>query len=108
MNLGADKATSRRAVKATTLLSLQAVGVILYVAQHAFIPVAMALFLALLLSPAVNRLQRWHVPRGLAVAIVMLVVLLAAADAVKAEDKNSTDHIRIAKHGTVTVDDRYI
>jgi predicted PurR-regulated permease PerM len=84
VNPGADEATSRRPVKATTLLSLLAVGVILYVAQDAFIPVAMALFLALLLSPAVDRLQRWHVPRGLAVAIVMLVVLLAAAGAVNA------------------------
>jgi predicted PurR-regulated permease PerM len=84
VNPGADEATSRRPVKATTLLALLAVGVILYVAQDAFIPVAMALFLALLLSPAVDRLQRWHVPRGLAVAIVMLVVLLAAAGAVNA------------------------
>jgi predicted PurR-regulated permease PerM len=71
-------------VKATTLLTLLAVGAILYVAQDAFIPVAMALFLALLLSPAVDRLQSWHVPRGLAVALVMLVVLLAAAGAVNA------------------------
>jgi predicted PurR-regulated permease PerM len=84
VNPGADEATSRRPVKATTLLTLLAVGVILYVAQDAFIPVAMALFLALLLSPAVDRLQRWHVPRGLAVAIVMLVVLLAAAGSVNA------------------------
>jgi len=83
-SVGADEATSRRPVKATTLLSLLAVGVILYVAQDAFIPVAMAVFLALLLSPAVDRLQRWHVPRGPAVAIVMLVVLLAAAGAVNA------------------------
>jgi predicted PurR-regulated permease PerM len=71
-------------VKATTLLALLAVGVILYVAQDAFIPVAMASFLALLLSPAVDRLQRWHVPRGLAVATVMLLVLLAGAGAVHA------------------------
>lgn len=83
-SVGADEATSRRPVKATTLLSLLAVGVILYAAQDAFIPVAMALFLALLLSPAVDRLQRWRIPRGLAVAIVMLVVLLAAAGAVNA------------------------
>ncbi len=60
MNQGADEAAARRPVKATTLLTLLAVGVILYVAQDAFIPVAMALFLALLLSPAVDRLQRWH------------------------------------------------
>ena len=84
MSEGADDVDQPPRVKATTLLVLLAVGVILYVAQDAFIPVAMALFLALLLFPAVDRLQRWHVPRGLAVAIVMLVVLLAAAGAVNA------------------------
>jgi predicted PurR-regulated permease PerM len=84
VNQEADDVTPRRPVKATTLLALLAVGVILYVAQDAFIPVAMASFLALLLSPAVDRLQRWRVPRGLAVATVMLVVLLAGAGAVHA------------------------
>ena len=78
MSEGADRVDQPPRVKATTLLVLLAVGVILYVAQDAFIPVAMALFLALLLFPAVDRLQRWHVPRGLAVAIVMLVVGLLA------------------------------
>lgn len=84
MNQGANDIHHQRPVKATTLLALLAVGVILYFAQDAFIPVAMALFLALLLSPAVDRLHRWHVPRGLAVAVVMLAVLLAAAGAVNA------------------------
>jgi predicted PurR-regulated permease PerM len=74
----------QRPVRATTVLAVLAVGVILYIAQDAFIPVAMALFLALLLSPAVDRLHRWRVPRGLAVAIVMLAVLLAGAGAVNA------------------------
>jgi predicted PurR-regulated permease PerM len=73
-----------RLVNATVLLAFVAVGVILYFAQDAFIPVALAVFLALLLTPAVDRLQRWHVPRGLAVTIVMLGVLLAGAGAVNA------------------------
>ncbi|GIM91540.1 AI-2E family transporter [Paractinoplanes toevensis] len=34
-----------------------------------------ALFLAIGLNPAVERLRKWHVPRGAAVAIVALVVL---------------------------------
>ena len=84
VNQGADDIHPQRPVKATTLLAFLAVGVILYFAQDAFIPVAMALFLALLLFPAVDRLHRWHVPRGLAVTIVMLAVLLAAAGAVNA------------------------
>ena len=74
----------RPVMKAATLLAFLAVGVILYFAQDAFIPVAVALFLALLLFPAVDGLHRWRVPRGLAVAIVMLAVLLAGAGAVNA------------------------
>ena len=71
-------------VNATVLLAFLAVTVLLYFAQDAFIPVAVALFIALLLTPAVDRLQRWHVPHGLAVTIVMLGVLLAGAGAVNA------------------------
>ncbi len=42
-----------------------------YFAQDVLIPVAMALFLALLLTPAVDRLQSWGMRRGFAVTIVM-------------------------------------
>lgn len=70
--------------KAIILLSFLAVGAVLYFAQDVFIPVAVALFLALLLTPAVDRLQRWHLSRGIAVIVVMLVVFAAAAAAVNA------------------------
>ena len=70
--------------KAIILLSMLAVGALLYFAQDVFIPVAVSLFLALLLTPAVDRLQRWRVPRGLAVAIVLLVVFAAAGAAINA------------------------
>jgi len=70
--------------KAIILLSFLAVGAVLYFAQDVFIPVAVALFLTLLLTPAVDRLQRWHMSRGLAVIIVMLVVFAAAAAAINA------------------------
>jgi predicted PurR-regulated permease PerM len=70
--------------KAVILLSILAVGAVLYFAQDVFIPVAVALFLALLLTPAVDRLQRWRLPRGLAVAAVMCVVFAAGVAAVNA------------------------
>ena len=41
-------------MNATALLAFLAVGAVLYFAQDAFIPVAFALFLALLLTPAVT------------------------------------------------------
>jgi predicted PurR-regulated permease PerM len=70
--------------KAIILLSLLAVGVILYLAQDVFIPIAIALFLALLLTPAVDRLQQLRLRRGFAVVIVLLVVFATAAAAINA------------------------
>jgi predicted PurR-regulated permease PerM len=52
--------------EAATLLAFLAVGAILYFAAVAFIPVALALFFALLLSPADDGLQRLRLPRAVA------------------------------------------
>lgn len=43
------------------------------------LPFALAAFIALLMDPAVNLLERWRLPRGMAVAAVMLLGVLAAA-----------------------------
>jgi predicted PurR-regulated permease PerM len=69
----------RRVMKVCVLLAVLSVGAVLYFAAVAFIPVALALFFALLLSPAVDSLQRLHLPRALAAALVMLALLLAGA-----------------------------
>jgi predicted PurR-regulated permease PerM len=70
--------------KAVWLVAIIGVGVILYFAQDIFIPIAVAVFLALLLTPAVDRLQRWRLRRGIAVSVVMLVVLASAVAAINA------------------------
>jgi predicted PurR-regulated permease PerM len=70
--------------KAVIVLSFIAIGVVLYLAQDVLIPVAIALFLALLLTPAVDALQRLKMRRGFAVTIVMIVVFAASAAAVNA------------------------
>src|SRR5688572_6383925 len=70
--------------KAVWLVAIMGVGAVLYFAQDVLIPVAMALFLAMLLTPAVDRLQRWGFRRGLAVVVVLLVVLAATAAALNA------------------------
>lgn len=57
-------------------------GALLYVAQTAFIPVAIALFLSTLLTPAVDVLHRWRVPRAFAALLVSIVVLAALAGAI--------------------------
>jgi predicted PurR-regulated permease PerM len=92
--------------KAVILLSFLAVGAVLYVAQDVFIPVAVALFLALLLTPAVDRLQVWGLRRGLAVAVVMLVVFAAAAAAVNAVWSPATDWLARAPQTFREIDPR--
>jgi predicted PurR-regulated permease PerM len=71
-------------MKAVWLVALVGVGTVLYLAQDVMIPVAMALFLAMLLTPAVDRLQRFGIRRGIAVGVVMAVVLGSTAAAVNA------------------------
>jgi len=92
--------------KAIILLSFLAVGAVLYFAQDVFIPVAVALFLALLLTPAVDRLQRWHLRRGLAVVVVMLVVFAATAAAVNAVWNPAADWLARAPQTIREIDPR--
>lgn len=92
--------------KAVILLSVLAVGTVLYFAQDIFIPVALALFLALLLTPAVDRLQRWHMRRGFAVAIVMLVVFAASAAAINAAWTPATEWLARAPQTMRQIDPR--
>jgi predicted PurR-regulated permease PerM len=70
--------------RAVWLVALMGAGVVLYFAQDVLIPVAMAVFLALLLTPAVDRLQLWGLRRGFAVVVVMFLVLAATAAAINA------------------------
>ena len=53
-------------VKAVWLVAIMGAGAVLYIAQDVLIPVAMAIFLALLLAPAVDRLQGLGMRRGFA------------------------------------------
>jgi predicted PurR-regulated permease PerM len=92
--------------KAVILLSFLAVGAVLYFAQDVFIPVAVALFLALLLTPAVDRLQRWRLPRGAAVATVMFVVLAAAGFAINAVWTPATEWLARAPQTLRKIDPR--
>jgi predicted PurR-regulated permease PerM len=92
--------------KAVILLSILAVGALLYFAQDVFIPVAIALFLAMLLTPAVDRLQRWKIRRGFAVAIVLIVVFFAAAAAINAIWTPATEWLARAPQTMRKIDPR--
>src|SRR5262245_52939133 len=93
-------------VKAVWLVAIMGVGAVLYIAQDVLIPVAMALFLALLLTPAVDRLQRWGLRRGIAVAAVMFVVCGAAAAAVNAAWGPATEWLARAPQTLRQIDPR--
>jgi predicted PurR-regulated permease PerM len=56
----------------------------LHLARSAVVPVLFAMFLALLLSPAVAALARWRVPRAVAAAIVVAALVAAVALALNA------------------------
>jgi len=63
------------------LLIGAAVIVVLYFARQVLVPFALAVLFAFLLSPVVNLLERWRLPRVLAIGLV-LVVSCAAIGAV--------------------------
>ena len=101
-----DTTPDPKLVKAVWLVAIMGVGAVLYFAQDVCIPVAMALFLALLLTPAVDRLCRWHIRRGFAVAIVMCVVFAAAALAVNSAWTPATEWLARAPQTMRKIDPR--
>ncbi len=67
---------ARDAVTAVKALAWGAFGLLLYEAHIAFVPIALALLFALILSSPVEALHRWRIPRG-ASALLILVTTLA-------------------------------
>jgi predicted PurR-regulated permease PerM len=62
-------------MKSVKALLAGAIGLLLYFAHFAFIPVALALLLALVLSGPVEALHGWRVPRSVSAAILLIVTL---------------------------------
>jgi predicted PurR-regulated permease PerM len=54
-----------------------ALGLLLYVAHAAFIPVALALLFALILSGPVEALHKTHIPRSVSASLILVLVLTA-------------------------------
>lgn len=101
-----DDRPDPKLVKAVWLVAILGLGVVCYFAQDVLIPVAMALFLTLLLTPSVDRLQGWGLPRGLAVAIVMLVVCATVVGAVNAAWRPATEWLARAPQTLRQIDPR--
>jgi predicted PurR-regulated permease PerM len=66
-------------ITAVRLLVAGAVGLLLYVGHVAFVPVALALLLALVLSGPVEYLYRFHVPRSLSATLIVVAIVGAGA-----------------------------
>lgn len=67
---------------AIKILAFGAVGLLLYEAHVAFIPIALALLCALILSGPVEALFKLHVPRSLSATIILFVIMGLVAGAV--------------------------
>ena len=59
-------------VTGVRLLVAGAIGLLLYFGHVAFVPVALALLLALVLSGPVEALHAWRVPRSLSAAVLLI------------------------------------
>jgi predicted PurR-regulated permease PerM len=68
-----------RQITAPKLLTLGALGLLLYVAHQAFIPIALALLAALILSGPVEMLLKFRIPRGLSATVILIFFLAATA-----------------------------
>jgi predicted PurR-regulated permease PerM len=71
-----------RKLSPTKILVMGALGLLLYVAHAAFIPVALALLAALILSGPVEALHRLHIPRSISAAIILILALAATSEVV--------------------------
>jgi predicted PurR-regulated permease PerM len=70
----AERKTSRKGTS-VKLLVAGAIGLLLYWAHVAFVPVALALLLALVLSSPVEAMHGWGVPRSVSAAVLMIAIL---------------------------------
>jgi predicted PurR-regulated permease PerM len=68
-----------RQITAAKLLVLGAFGLLLYVAHRAFIPIALALLAALILSGPVETLLKFRIPRSLSATVILIFFLAATA-----------------------------
>lgn len=69
-------------ITAAKVLVIGGIGLLLYVAHAAFIPIALGLLFALILSGPVEALHKFRVPRSLSAGIILVIVLALMAGTV--------------------------
>lgn len=90
-------ATLRMAVDdcsiALTVLAVIAVVFALHWAQAVFIPLMLGVMISYALSPPVNLMQRWHVPRTIGAGLLLLAIVGGAGSAVYSLGEEASDMI---------------
>ncbi len=90
MSVDTDSATARRGTgrargtfSAVKALAWGAFGLLLYEAHIAFVPIALALLFALILSSPVEALHRWRIPRGVSALLILVTTLALIGGAIE-------------------------
>jgi predicted PurR-regulated permease PerM len=72
---GPVRGRESRKVTPVKILVAGAMGLLLYFAHVAFVPIALALLLALVLSGPVEALHCWRIPRSVSAAVLLIVIV---------------------------------
>lgn len=104
---GSSAVKAQPRITAPRILVALAVGALLYLAQVAFIPVALALLIALVLSSPVEFLNARRVPRALSATVLILAILGALVALVNFASEPAQKWFAVAPH-TVRVIEKKI
>ncbi len=100
-NVQLDDLTSIR--RSLVIVAIAACGAILWAAQAILVPTAMAVVLALVLTPVVVVLERWRIPTAIAAFLVVLVAAASIAGAATALAPSVADWIKRAPEISQTI-----
>jgi len=90
-----------RSLAAIQIVPLLMVIAALWLGQTVIIPIVLAILISYALEPAIHRLQTWHIPRGIAVPVVLLLVaasLGGSAYQLRGQAVAFADRLPVAAH----------
>lgn len=85
------------------VLAMLAVIFTLHWARAVFIPLLLGLMISYTLSPAVDRLQKWHVPRAIGAAALLLAIVGALGGTVYSLSDDAAELIEILPEAAVKI-----
>jgi len=88
------------------IIAICALIVVLRLGREAFIPLALAVLVAFVFSGLVETLRRWHIPRMLSAAILLLLVALAIGGTIEAVATPAQQWLQSAPRVLRTIEQR--